>query len=146
MKNYEMCITQEQVSPPRKASLASEASSEDRMRPSAITARHTSKDTVASAQGKSKKGRRYHDVNKSDVLTPNSPRRYQEYFKSYQQRPTTAGPTGMPAISHSSLVTKPNLILPPPNKAPKAQKYTQENNYQNHRYSPSNTKSVADES
>ena len=84
MKNYEMCITKEQVSPPRKASLASEGSSEDRMRPSAITARHTSKDTVASAQGKSKKGRRYHDVNKSDVLTPNSPRRYQEYFKSYQ--------------------------------------------------------------
>jgi hypothetical protein len=80
MKNYEMCITKEQISPPRKGSLASECSSEDRMRPSAVTARHTSKDTVASVQGKSRKGRRYHDVNKSDVLTPNSPRRYQEYF------------------------------------------------------------------
>lgn len=34
---------------------------------------------------KHKNGRRYHEVNKSDVLTPNSPRRYQEYFKNKLQ-------------------------------------------------------------
>jgi hypothetical protein len=32
--------------------------------------------------GRKRRGRRYHEVNKSDVLTPNSPRRYQDYFKN----------------------------------------------------------------
>ena len=41
------------------------------------TARHTSKDTLLTMNPKKQKnGRRYHEVNKSDVLTPNSPRRY----------------------------------------------------------------------
>jgi hypothetical protein len=49
------------------------------------TARHTSKDTLMTANPKKNNGRRYHEVNKSDVLTPNSPRRYQEYFKNKLQ-------------------------------------------------------------
>ena len=118
------------------------------MRPSGVTARHTSKDTVASAPGKGRKGRRYHEVNKSDVITPNSPRRYQEYFKSYDKRPKTSGQStqGLPVISPSSLAAHPVLVLPPASRVQKNHKHTQENNYQNHRYSPSNTKSMADES
>lgn len=62
---------------PQALSLSSSShSSEDR-----ATARHTSKDTILTIPGKHHKGRRYHEVNKSDIITPNSPRRYQAYFK-----------------------------------------------------------------
>lgn len=91
MKNNEPGITKETQSPKRDSSpYSSESLEHPSARPSGVTARHTSKDTVTSGQGKSRKGRRYHEVNKSDVITPNSPRRYQEYFKSYDKRPTTA--------------------------------------------------------
>lgn len=39
-----------------------------------------------------KSGRRYHEVNQSNILTPNSPRRYQEYFKA--KTTDTTGYTG----------------------------------------------------
>ena len=122
-------------------------------RPSGQTAKHTSKDTIMSIPGMSSKGRRYHEVNKSDVITPNSPRRYQEYFKSYQQKGATAGSQNFPFHNNSLMVgssqqqsSKPQLNLTASRPIQKSQKYAQENNYQNHRYSPSNTKSLADES
>lgn len=59
-----------------RSSNSSSMSSEGR-----ATAKHTSKDTILTIPGKNRNGRRYHDVNKSDIITPNSPRRYQDYFK-----------------------------------------------------------------
>jgi len=49
-------------------------------------------------QHRKRRGRRYHEVNKSDVITPNSPRRYQDYFKN---KPLPAN-TGYGSISDSS--------------------------------------------
>jgi hypothetical protein len=56
------------------SSYSSSCASQDRM-----TAKHTSKDTIMTipgVPGSKRRGRRYHEVNKSDVMTPNSPRRY----------------------------------------------------------------------
>jgi hypothetical protein len=55
----------------RVLSLSSNSSSPE----GRATAKHTSKDTILAIPVKNK-GRRYHEVNKSDIITPNSPRRY----------------------------------------------------------------------
>jgi hypothetical protein len=57
---------------------------------------------------KHKHGRRYHEVNKSDVLTPNSPRRYQEYFKNKLQTGNMNGYSGQ-----MTMIPK-NLMKPAP--------------------------------
>jgi hypothetical protein len=68
--------------PTRNASSSAGSSQEDNDAPcvNRETAKHTSKDTIMTIPGRKRRGRRYHEVNKSDVITPNSPRRYQEYF------------------------------------------------------------------
>lgn len=96
------------------------------------------------ANPKKNSGRRYHEVNKSDVLTPNSPRRYQEYFKNKLQPGDMNGYNGqMTMIQQAAPQIAQNTMKQ--NVLQKNLTKTMNNQY-NHRYSPSHTQSIANES
>ncbi len=99
---------------------------------------------------KHKNGRRYHEVNKSDVLTPNSPRRYQEYFKNKLQPGDMNGYSGQMTMIPKNLAKPAITIIEHANtiKQGVLQKQMTKtmNNQYNHRYSPSHTQSIANES
>ena len=88
-------------SPVKNFSCSSNSSASPDGRP---TAKHTSKDTLLSFPARGR-GRRYHEVNKSEVITPNSPRRYQDYFKN-RLHPTVEQSTALPATGYSMVINQ----------------------------------------